>query len=176
MKVTVAMGTSSITNSATITLRDLLGNVKTTDPNLANNTASFTTNVNAGGTHVSADLQVVGSSNNGGPAVGSNVLFTWQVKNNTGNVTAPNVTFEINLPPSFNLVPGSVSTSIGGCSISGQTLDCTTPTLTNGPTMLITYSVTPTLAGSFTSTGTVTSGATSLNPAHSTFPVTIQPK
>ena len=176
VKVTVAMSASSITNTATITLRDLLGNVKTTDPDLTNNTASFTTNVNAGGTHVSADLQVVGSSNNGGPAVGSNVLFTWQVKNNTGNVTAPNVTFEINLPPSFNLVPGSVSTSIGGCSISGQTLDCTTPTLTNGPTMLITYSVTPTLAGSFTSTGTVTSGATNLNPAHSTFPVTIQPK
>jgi uncharacterized repeat protein (TIGR01451 family) len=176
VKVTVAIGTSTITNSATITLRDLLGNVKTSDPNTANNTASATTNVNTGGTHVSADLQVVGSSNNGGPAVGSNVLFTWQVKNNTGNVTAPNVTFEINLPPSFNLVPGSLSTSIGGCAISGQTLDCTTPTLTNGPTMLITYSVTPTLAGSFTSTATVTSGATNLNPAHSTFPVTIQPK
>ena len=176
VKVTVAIGTSTITNSATITLRDLLGNVKTSDPNTANNTASATTKVNSGGTQVSADVQVVGSSNNGGPAVGSNVLFTWQVHNNTGNVTAPNVTFEINLPPSFNLVPGSLSTSIGGCSISGQTLDCTTPTLTNGPTMLITYSVTPTLAGSFTSTGTVTSGATSLNPAHQTFPVTIQPK
>ena len=176
VKVTVAIGTSTITNSATITLRDLLGNVKTSDPNTANNTASATTKVNSGGTQVSADIQVVGSSNNGGPAVGSNVLFTWQVHNNTGNVTAPNVTFEINLPPSFNLVPGSLSTSIGGCSISGQTLDCTTPTLTNGPTMLITYSVTPTLAGSFTSTGTVTSGATNLNPAHSTFPVTIQPK
>jgi uncharacterized repeat protein (TIGR01451 family) len=176
VKVTVAIGTSTITNSATITLRDLLGNQKTSDPNTANNTASATTKVNSGGTQVSADLQVVGSSNNGGPAIGSNVLFTWQVKNNTGNVTAPNVTFEINLPPSFNLVAGSLSTSIGGCSISGQTLDCTTPTLTNGPTMLITYSVTPTLAGSFTSTGTVTSGATNPNPAHATFPVTIQPK
>jgi titin len=176
VKVTVAMGASAITNSATITLRDLLGNVKNTDPNTANNTASFHTGINSGTGNLSADLQVVGSSNNGGPAIGSNVLFTWQVKNNTGNVTAPNVTFEINLPASFNLVPGSLSTSIGGCSINGQTLDCTTPTLTNGPTMLITYSVTPTLAGSFTSTGTVTSGATNPNPAHATFPVTIQPK
>jgi uncharacterized repeat protein (TIGR01451 family) len=176
VKVTVAMGASAITNSATITLRDLLGNVKNTDPNTANNTASFHTGINSGTGNLSADLQVVGSSNNGGPAIGSNVLFTWQEKNNTGNVTAPNVTFEINLPASFNLVPGSLSTSIGGCSINGQTLDCTTPTLTNGPTMLITYSVTPTLAGSFTSTGTVTSGATNPNPAHATFPVTIQPK
>ncbi|HEY1936997.1 MAG TPA: fibronectin type III domain-containing protein [Candidatus Angelobacter sp.] len=176
VKVTVAIGASSITNSATITLRDLLGNVKNTDPNLTNNTASFTTKVNTGGTQVSADIQTTGSANNGGPAVGSNVLFTWQTKNNTGNVTAPNVTFEVNLPPSFNLVPGSLSTSIGGCFINGQTLDCTTPTLAGGTTMIVTYSVTPTQPGSFTTTGTNTSGATVINPAHTTFPVTIQPK
>ncbi|MBZ5491581.1 MAG: hypothetical protein LAO76_11680 [Acidobacteriia bacterium] len=51
--------------------------------------------------------------NNGGPAVGTNVLFTWQTKNNTGNVTAPNVTFEVTLPSSFNLVAGSLSTRHG---------------------------------------------------------------
>jgi len=176
VKVTVAMGASAITNSATITLRDLVGNVKNTDPNTANNTASFHTGINSGTGNVSADIQVVGSSNNGGPAVGSNVTFTWQVKNNTGGVTAPNVTFEVNLPASFTLVPGSISTSIGGCSINGQTLDCTTATLTNGPTMLISYVVTPTQAGSFTTTGTVTAGATLTNPGHTSFPVTIQPK
>jgi uncharacterized repeat protein (TIGR01451 family) len=176
VKVTVAMGASAITNSASITLRDLAGNVKTTDPNTANNTASFTTGITSGTGNVSADIQVVGSSNNGGPAVNSNVTFTWQVKNNSGGVTAPNVTFEVNLPASFTLVPGSISTSIGGCSVNGQTLDCTTPTLTNGPTMLISYVVTPTQAGSFTTTGTVTSGAKSLNTAHQSFPVTIQPK
>jgi uncharacterized repeat protein (TIGR01451 family) len=177
VKVTVAIGTSNITNSATITLRDLLNNVKTSDPNTANNTASATTNVNSGGgSQVSADIQTTGSANNGGPAVGSNVLFTWQTKNNTGNVNAPNVTFEVTLPASFNLVPGSLSTSTGGCSVSGQTLDCTTASLTGGTTMLVTYSVTPTLAGSFTTTGTNTSGAKVLNPAHTTFPITIQPK
>jgi uncharacterized repeat protein (TIGR01451 family) len=176
VKITVAMGASAITNSATITLRDLAGNVKTTDPNTTNNTASFTTGVTSGTGNVSADIQVVGSSNNGGPAVNSNVTFTWQVKNNSGGVTAPNVTFEVNLPASFTLVPGSISTSIGGCSVNGQTLDCTTPTLANGPTMLISYVVTPTQAGSFTTTGTVTSGAKSLNTAHQSFPVTIQPK
>src|SRR6185312_15474300 len=175
VKITVAIGASAITNTASVVLRDLLGNVLNQDPNLTNNTASATTNINSNTGTVSADIQTTGSSNNGGPAVGSNVLFTWQTKNNTGNVTAPNVTFEVNLPPSFNLVPGSLSTSIGGCSINGQTLDCTTANLAGGTTMLVTYSVTPTLAGSFTTTGTNTSGAKVLQPAHTTFPVTIQP-
>lgn len=172
VKVTVAAGTTAITNTASATISDL----HVTDPSSANNSASATTNINSGGASVSADIQVVGSANNGGPAIGSSVLFTWQIKNNTGGVTAPNVTFEVTLPASFNLVPGSLSTSIGGCSINGQTLDCTTASLANGPTMLVTYSVTPTLAGSFTTTGTDTSGAKVLNAAHTTFPVTIQPK
>jgi len=42
--------------------------------------------VNSGvcGSQVSADIQTTGSCNNGGPAIGSTVLFTWQTKNNTG--------------------------------------------------------------------------------------------
>src|SRR5581483_5230902 len=107
-----------------------------TDPVSTNNSASATVNINSGTGGISADLQVTGSSNNGGPAVGSNVTFTWQVHNNTGNTTAPNVTFEANLPASFTIVPSSVSTSLGGCTINGQILDCTTASLTNGPTML----------------------------------------
>ncbi|HKV91775.1 MAG TPA: fibronectin type III domain-containing protein [Candidatus Angelobacter sp.] len=173
VKVTVAAGTSAITNTATETLSDPV----VTDTNTANNSASSTTSINSGGgSQVSADIQTVGSSNNGGPAVGSSVLFTWQTKNNTGNVNAPNVTFEVTLPSSFNLVPGSLSTSQGGCSINGQTLDCTTATLNGGTTMIVTYSVTPTQAGSFTTTGTNTSGAKVLNQQHTSFPVTIQPK
>ncbi|HEY2360332.1 MAG TPA: fibronectin type III domain-containing protein [Candidatus Angelobacter sp.] len=173
VKVTVAAGSTAITNNASITLQDPV----VTETTTANNTAHFTTSINANtGGQVSADLQVTGSSNNGGPAVGSNVTFTWQVHNNTGNTTAPNVTFEVTLPTSFNLVAGSLNTSIGGCSVNGQTLDCTTPTLTNGPTMLISYSVTPTQAGTFSSNGTVTSGATVINPQHTSFAVTIQPK
>ncbi len=173
VKVTVAAGSTAITNTATATLSDPV----VTDTNTANNTAHSTTNINSNtGGQVSADVQVTGSANNGGPAVGSNVTYTWQVHNNTGNTTAPNVTFEANLPASFTLIPSSVSTSQGGCSINGQILDCTTTGLANGPTMLISYSVTVTQAGSFTTTGTVTSGATLTNPQHTSFPVTIQPK
>jgi uncharacterized repeat protein (TIGR01451 family) len=173
VKVTVAAGSTAITNNASITLQDPV----VTETSTTNNTAHFTTNINSNtGSQVSADIQVVGSSNNGGPAVGASVLFTWQIKNNTGNATAPNVTFEITLPASFNLVNGSLSTSMGGCSINGQTLDCTTATLPGGQTMLVTYSITSTQAGSFTSTGTATSGATDTQPSNNSFPVTIQPK
>jgi uncharacterized repeat protein (TIGR01451 family) len=178
IKVTVAMGASAITNSATITLRDLLGNVKNTDPNTANNTASFHTGINSGTGNVSADIQVVGSSNNGGPAVGSNVTFTWQIKNNTGNATAPNVAFEAQLPATFQLI--SANTSTGSCTLPppglGGTLDCLTATLPGGQTMIVTYVVAPTQAGSFTTNGTATSGAQDTNANNNSFPVSIQPK
>lgn len=172
VKVTVAAGTSAITNSATATLQDPV----VTETTTANNTASSTTNINSSTNQVSADIQVTGSSNNGGPAVGQNVLFTWQIKNNTGNVTAPNVSFETTLPTSFNLVAGSLNTSTGGCTVNGQSLSCTTASLPGGQTMIVTYSITPTQAGSFTTTGTDTSGAKVLQPSHTTFSVTIQPK
>lgn len=35
---------------------------------------------------------------------------------------------------------------MGGCSINGQTLDCTTATLPGGQTMIVTYSIQGTLA------------------------------
>jgi uncharacterized repeat protein (TIGR01451 family) len=179
VRVTVAAGSTGITNSATATLRDLLNNVKNTDPNLANNTASAHTNINSNsGNQVSADIQITGSSNNGGPAVGSNVTFTWQVKNNTGNATAPNVNFETTLPGTFSLV--SANTSIGGCTLPppglGGTLTCSAASLPGGQTMIVTYVVQVTSAGSFTTTGTATSGATDTNPNNNSFSVTIQPK
>jgi uncharacterized repeat protein (TIGR01451 family) len=173
VKVTVAAGSSAITNNATITPQDSV----VTDTNSANNSAHFTTNINSNtGSQVSADIQVVGSSNNGGPAVGQSVLFTWQIKNNTGNATAPNVSFETTLPTSFNLVSGSLNTSMGGCSINGQSLSCTTASLPGGQTMIVSYSIQGTIAGSFTTTGNATSGATDTQPSNNSFPVTIQPK
>jgi uncharacterized repeat protein (TIGR01451 family) len=178
VKVTVAIGSSAITNSATITLRDLSNNVKNTDPNLANNTASAHTNINSGTGTVSADIQITGSSNNGGPTVNSNVTFTWQVKNSTGNVTAPNVNFETTLPGSFQLV--NANSSLGSCTLPppglGGTLTCSTATLPGGQTMIVTYVVTVTQAGSFGTTGTATSGAQDTNPNNNSFSVTIQPK
>jgi uncharacterized repeat protein (TIGR01451 family) len=183
VNVTVAIGTSAITNSATATLRDLLGNVLSTDPSLANNTASSTTGVNSSSSSVSADIQITGSAQNGGPAVGASDLFTWQIKNNTGNVTAPNVSFEAILPISFTLVPGSLSANQGGtCSVapatstSGQTLSCLTSNLAGGQTMIVTYNITTSVTGTFGTTGTTTSGAKDTQTSNNSFTVNIQPK
>jgi uncharacterized repeat protein (TIGR01451 family) len=178
VKVTVAMGASPITNTASVQLRNLAGQIQTTDPNLSNNTASATVNISSGTGNVTADVQVVGSSNNGGPAVGSNVTFTWQIKNNTGNATAPTVSFQTQLPASFQLV--NANTSLGSCTLPppglGGTLICNSATLPGGQTMIVTYTVTPTQAGAFTSTGTATSGAKDSNLNNNSFSVTIQPK
>jgi uncharacterized repeat protein (TIGR01451 family) len=183
VKLTVAIGSSSITNSATATLRDLSGNQLNQDPSLTNNTASATVNINTGTNNVSADIQITGSAQNGGPAVGASDLFTWQIKNSTGNVTAPNVSFEAVLPISFTLVPGSLSANQGGgCSVSpatgtqGQTLSCLTPSLAGGQTMIVTYNVTTSTAGTFGTTGKANSGAKDTNLNNNSFTVNIQPK
>jgi len=183
VNLTEAIGSSAMTNTATATLRDLSGNVLNQDPSLANNTASKTVNINSGTNNVSADIQITGSAQNGGPSVGASDLFTWQVKNSTGNANAPNVSFEAILPISFTLVPGSLSaTSGGGCSVSpatptqGQTLDCLTSSLPGGQTMIVTYNVTTSVAGTFGTTGKTTSGATDTQPSNNSFSVNIQPK
>jgi uncharacterized repeat protein (TIGR01451 family) len=181
VKVTVAIGSSAITNSATATLKDLQGNsLNAQDPNLNNNTASASVGINSGSNNVTADIQVTGSNNNGGPAVGQSVLFTWQIKNNTGNATAPNVSFETTLPASFQYVNGSLNTSIGGCTPPpaglGGSLSCSATSLPGGQTMIVTYSVSGTQAGTFTTTGKATSGANDSNPNNNTFPVNMQPK
>lgn len=183
VKLTFALGSSAITNSATATLRDLQGNVLNQDPNLANNTASATVNINSGTNNVSADIQIVGSAQNGGPAVGASDLFTWQIKNNTGNAIAPNVSFEAILPISFTLVPGSLSANQGGgCSVApatgtqGQTLSCLTSSLPGGQTMIVTYNVTTSVAGTFGTLGKTTSGANDTQPSNNSFNVNIQPK
>ena len=58
------------------------------------------------------------------------------------------------------------TTGTGGCSINGETLDCTTASLPGGQTMIVTYGITPPQADSFTTTGTDTSGAKALNQQH----------
>jgi uncharacterized repeat protein (TIGR01451 family) len=183
VNLTIAIGTSAMTNSATATLRDLSGNVLNQDPSLTNNTASKTVNINSGTNNVSADIQITGSAQNGGPSVGASDLFTWQIKNSTGNATAPNVSFEAILPISFTLVPGSLSANQGGgCSVSpatptqGQTLDCITSSLPGGQTMIVTYNVTTSVAGTFGTTGKTTSGANDPQPSNNSFSVNIQPK
>ncbi len=135
VNVTVISGTTALTNTASVQLRDGSNNLLN-DTNPSNNVASSTTGINlptppapvggggGGGNFnetggVTADIQVNGSARNGGPNQGTGDTFTWQIKDNTGNTPAPNVVFTLPLPPSFQFV--SASASQGTCSgISGQ--------------------------------------------------------
>jgi uncharacterized repeat protein (TIGR01451 family) len=189
--VTVVAGASSITNTASVQLRDAQGNLAN-DPVGSNNVASSTINITTpaapvtpvvggggGGGTVSADIQTKGSAQNGGPNVGTGDTFTWQIKNSTGNVTAPNVVFTLPLPASFQL--GNAAASVGTCSgppsgSFGGTLTCNLASLPGGQTWIVTVNFAPTQAGIFSSTGSVTFGGTDTNISNNSFTVTIRPR
>jgi uncharacterized repeat protein (TIGR01451 family) len=169
--------TANVTNSATVAEFDATG-AQLTDPAPANNSASVSTSITAPAGDPT-DLQVTGSAQNGGPAVGSSDTYTWQIKNALGTVTANNVTFTDTLPP--GLVFQSVNTSAGTCSApaagsSGGTITCTAPTLGGGQTMIVTVNVGVPQAGSIANTGSATMANQDTNPANNSFTVTIQAK
>ncbi|MGC2697440.1 MAG: fibronectin type III domain-containing protein [Candidatus Angelobacter sp.] len=187
VSVTVAAGTSSITNTATVRLLDKFGNF-VTETIGGNNIASSTTNINApagGGGGVgtgagsSADIQVKGSASNGGPNQGTGDTFTWQIKNSTGNSTASNVVFTLPLPSNFQFV--SAAASQGTCSgvdpgSLGGTLTCTLASLPGGQTLIVTVNFVPLQAGTFSTTGSATFSGTDTNISNNSFTVTIRPR
>lgn len=185
--VTVVTGNTSITNTASVQLRDASGNlINETTP--GNNVASSTTNVTTptvggggGGTPagVSADIEVKGSAKNGGPNVGTGDTFTWQIKNNTGNTAVSNVVFTLPLPSTYQFVDASASQ--GTCSgissgSSGGTLTCTLSSLPGGQTLLVNVDFVPLQAGTFSANGSAKFTGTDTQPSNNSFSVTIQPK
>jgi uncharacterized repeat protein (TIGR01451 family) len=193
IKLTVAAGTTALANTASIQLRDALGNISNTDPNLTNNSASSTTAVNViapppviggvggggGGGATSADIQVKGSAQNGGPNAGQADTFTWQIKNATGNTTVSNVTFTLPLPSTFQF--GAASASQGSCSgpptgTFGGTITCTSASLGGGQTLTVSVNFTPTQAGTFSTTGSATFNGTDTQTGNNAFTVTIRPR
>lgn len=187
-KVTLTMiaGAMPMTNTASVQLRDASGNLLV-DPFGANNVASSTTNINApvvsvggGGTGgVSADLEVKGSAQNGGPNQGTGDTFTWQIRNNTGNATASNVVFTLQLPPSFQFTSGAASVgTCGGVTPGsfGGMLTCNLASLPGGQTWLISVNFVPTQAGVFSAIGSGSFGGTDTNISNNSFTVTIRPR
>jgi uncharacterized repeat protein (TIGR01451 family) len=185
--VTVVAGSTAITNTASVQLRDASGNliVETVG---ANNVASSTTNITkpvvgvggGGGTGgVSADLEVKGSAQNGGPNQGTGDTFTWQIKNNTGNTTASNAVFTLQLPASFQFTSGTASVgTCGGVTPGsfGGTLTCNLASLPGGQTWLVSVNFVPTQAGVFSTTGSASFSGTDTNITNNSFTVTIRPK
>jgi len=183
--LTVVAGATSITNTASVQLRDASGNliVETVG---ANNVASSTINittpvvgVGGGGGTVSADIQTKGSAQNGGPNINTGDTFTWQIRNSTGNATASNVVFTLQLPASFQFTSGSAS--VGTCSgvtpgSFGGTLTCNLASLPGGQTWLVSVNVVPTQAGVFSATGSASFSGNDTNISNNSFTVTIRPR
>jgi len=186
VNVTVVAASSSLTNTASVQLRDGQGNLVNETVG-ANNVASSTTNVTTptvggvggGGGAVSADIQTKGSAQNGGPNISTGDTFTWQIKNSTGNANAPNVSFTLPLPSSFQFT--SASPSVGTCGgvapgSFGGTLTCNLTSLPGGQTWVISVNFVPTVAGQFASTGSATFGGNDTNISNNSFTVTIKPR
>jgi uncharacterized repeat protein (TIGR01451 family) len=192
--VTVVSGNQAITNTASVQLRDAFGNLLNETVG-ANNVASSTTNINppaggggggiilggggGGGNGTGADVQVVGSARNGGPNVGTGDTYVWQIKDNTGNTSASNVTFTLPLPASVQF--SDVTPSQGTCNApasgsNGGTITCNLSTLPGGQTWIVTVNFVPLQAGSISATGSATISGTDSQISNNSFTVTIQPR
>jgi uncharacterized repeat protein (TIGR01451 family) len=167
--------TAQTTNTATVSMKDSGGN-PITDPTPADDTSSATTSITTPTT--TTDVQVTGSAQNGGPAVGTSDTYTWQIRNNQKAV-ANALIFTNNLPPGLQFA--SASTTLGSCTTpapgtEGGTVSCSAPALNGGAAMVVTINVTVTQTGSIADTGSASFSGTDTNPANNSFTVTIKPK
>jgi Fibronectin type III domain/Domain of unknown function DUF11 len=166
--------TAQTTNTATVSMKDAAGNA-ITDPTPADDTASATTSISAPQT--TTDVQVTGSPQNGGPAVGTADTVTWQIKN-SGTQDANALSFTISMPAGLTFA--SVNTTVGTCTgpaagTSG-TITCNAPTLAAAATMIVTENVNVIQAGSLPTTGSASFSGTDTNPANNSFTVTLNAK
>ena len=144
------------------------------DPNPANNNASVTTTVIP--LNQTTDVQLVGSAQNGGPAVTSSDTFTWQIKN-AQSLTANSVHFSSTLAP--GMVFQNVSGTLGAtCSFPasgtpGATFTCDLASLAGGQTLVVTVGVTFSTTGTMSATGQVTFNGTDNNTANNSAAITV---
>jgi uncharacterized repeat protein (TIGR01451 family) len=146
------------------------------DPNSANDTASVTTAFIP--LNQTTDLQVVGSAQNGSPAVTGTDTFTWQIKNNQP-LAANVVQFKTTLAQ--GMVFQSFSNTLGTCSSPGSgtpgaTITCDLATLSGGQTMIVTVNVTFNATGPMVTTGGVTFSGNDNNPSNNSASITIAVK
>lgn len=179
--ITCNLGAVAAGNSVTITVT-LKPTAQTTnqvsvqsagDPNAANNTAGVTTAFIP--LNQTTDVQVVGSAQNGGPAVTGTDTFTWQIRNNQ-SLAASGVHFTSTLAP--GMVLQGVTSNMGTCSspgpgTAGATFTCDLATLSGGQTMIVTVNVTFNATGTMSTTGQVTFNGNDNNSANNSASITI---
>jgi len=122
------------------------------------------------------DLQVTGSSNNGSPPVGSTFTYTFQVKNN-GPLPGAGVTFDDPLPAAIAL-GSTLTVDNGSCTADtvSNSVHCDIGNLAVGQQSDITFSASPTAAGTFGNTARVAMTGSDPHPANNNVTVTVQPK
>jgi len=162
------------TSQASAVIDDAAGN-PLTDPTPGDNSASVTTAISAPSS--TTDIQVTGSTQNGGPAVGTSDTYTWQIKNGS-NQMANAVAFSTTLPSNLPLISASSpqGTCIGPTPGKGGVISCGASNIAVGQTMVVTVNVSLPVQGSVTVTGTATFSGSDTNAANNSFPVTIQVK
>jgi uncharacterized repeat protein (TIGR01451 family) len=177
--ITCNLGSVAVGNSVTITVT-LKPSAQTSnqasvqsagDPNGANNFASVTTTFIP--LNQTTDVQVVGSAQNGGPAVTATDTFTWQIKNN--QPLAANVVHFTSVLAS-GMVLQNVTSNVGTCSWApgvGATFTCDLATLSGGQTMLVVVNVTFNATGTMSTTGEVKFDGKDNNPANNSASITI---
>jgi uncharacterized repeat protein (TIGR01451 family) len=167
---------SIISNTFSAQDHDLNG-TPLTDPTPADDSATLSVNVVSNASAATTDIQVTGSTNNGGPKAGTTFTLTWQVKNNQDQ-TANGVTFSDSLPS--DLTFESASASMGTCTVpaagsAGGAVSCTTDGLAKGQTQVIAITVQAgSVLGNVSDTGSATFFGTDTNPANNSFTVTVK--
>lgn len=172
--VTMTLTGTVTVNSASVQGFDATG-AQLADPNPLNNTATVTTQIAA--PTAPTDIQVVGSAQNGGPAVGSTDTFTWQIKNGQ-SPTANQVTFTTKLPASllFQSVTSTLSTCDGPAPGTSGTITCVASSVGGGQTMTVVVTVTVATSGTIPVNGSAEFNGTDTNPANNAFTVNINAK
>jgi uncharacterized repeat protein (TIGR01451 family) len=167
--LTLGNVSAAVTNSADVVPKSAAG-VLLGETSVSDNAASVTTNLappapTAGTT---TDLQLGGSASANSPALNTNVVFTWQVKN-SGKQSANKVVFTDVLPPSL-LFQQIVSTSGATCSgpaigTSGSAT-CTLASLAAGQSLTISVTARVAALGTAPSAGEVSFEGTDSKPGN----------
>ncbi len=139
------------------------------DPDLTNNTASYTA---TGGVLADAQLVVSLIPNPSTTPVGTPLTYVLTVSNQ-GPSTAPNATTTVTLPASFTNI--SASPDQGTYTLAGNVLTIRSGIIASGSGSTITILATPTTTGTFPTTASVTSTIINPNPggATTTVPVNV---
>jgi len=130
----------------------------------------------AGSGSTGADLQISGSASTGSPNAGSSFSYTFQVKN-SGPESAAAATFGDALPAGVGFNAATVNGATGACTFADPVVSCDLGSLASGAqAVIVVNAYAPTVVGTYSDTGSTSSGTADPNPANNGVTVTVQVK